>query len=104
MIGALPVVIVGNVIHVGGIFAIAAPRVAHVMEIIGAEDVPAKTPAGGEALVRHLHRAEPDIVDRGYVPAQMMQARTVRLDEGDHVVVAAMDRVHETNPVAGAVG
>ena len=66
--------------------------------------VPSQAPPGYETLVGHLHGAEPDGVDRGDIPAQMMQPRTLGFDEGDDVVVAAVNGVHEGDHLAGAVG
>src|SRR5215475_872743 len=59
----------GNVIDIAGIFGEAAPRVLHVMEIVGAEHVAAESPAPGVALVGHAGGAEADVVDRADVPA-----------------------------------
>ena len=61
-------------------------------------------PAGRETLVGHLHGADPDIIDRADVPAQVMQAGAFRFHERDHVVIAAVDGVHEGDHVAGTVG
>src|SRR6266545_698307 len=74
VVAALPVVIDRDVVDVGGIFRVAAPRIAHVVEIVRSQHVAAEAPAGDEALVGHLHGAEPDLVDRRNLPAQVMQA------------------------------
>ena len=62
-----------------------------------------ETPAFLEALLRHEARTQTDIVDRRDVPAQMMQARTFGLHEGDHVMVASVDAVHERDEVTGTI-
>ena len=54
----------------GGIFRIAPPGVAHIMETIRAQHMAAEAPAGGVAFIRHLHGAETDLVDRADIPAQ----------------------------------
>ena len=99
----LPVLVDRDVVDVAGIFRVAAPRIAHVVEIVGAEHVAAEAPAVGEALVGHVGGADADVVDRADVPEQMMQAGAVRLHERDHVMVAAVDAVHERDQIAGAV-
>src|SRR5215471_2064805 len=75
MIASLPVDVGRNVVDVAGIFGIAAPGVADVMEIIRAEHMTAETPARAVSLRRHLHRAKPDRLHRTRVPAQMMKSR-----------------------------
>src|SRR3984957_16632823 len=51
-----------------------------------------------------MRGAPTDVVDRAHVPAQMMQARRARCDEGDHMMVAAVDAVQKGDAVAGPVG
>src|ERR1700722_2666967 len=51
-----------------------------------------------------MHGAATDVVDRTHVPAQMMQSRCARFDEGDHMMIAAMNSVQEGDAVAGPVG
>src|SRR5258708_39291166 len=51
-----------------------------------------------------MHGAATDVVDRTHVPAQMMEARRVRFDEGDHMMIAAVNPVQEGDAVAGPVG
>ena len=68
-----------------------------------AEHVAPEPPAVGEALLGHVARADADVVDRADVPAQMVQTRPVRFDEGYHVVIAAVDAVHESNKIARTV-
>ena len=51
-----------------------------------------------------MHGAAADVVDRAHVPAQMMQARRARFDEGDHMMIAAVNAVQEGDAVAGPVG
>ena len=92
-----------NVVDVAGILRVAAPRIADIVEVVRAEHVAAEPPAVGEALLGHVARADADVVDRADVPAEMMQARPVRLHEGDHVVIAAVDAVHEGDEIAGAI-
>ena len=57
-----------------------------------------------EALVQHMHGAAADVVDGAHVPAQMMQARRARFDEGDHMMIAAVNAVQEGDAVARPVG
>lgn len=64
----------------------------------------AEPPPGGVALIRHLHGSETDLIDRCDVPAQMMQAWPARLRERYHVMVAAMNTVHESDSVARSIG
>src|SRR5262245_25368513 len=52
VIGALPIVIDRDVVDVRRVFGVAAPRVAHVVEIVRAEHVAAHAPAGDVAFVR----------------------------------------------------
>src|SRR5579863_7701308 len=51
-----------------------------------------------------MHGACADLIHRANIPTEMMVARSVRARECDHVMVAAMDAVHECNIVAGMVG
>ena len=104
MVRVGPVVIDRNVVDIGRILAPAAPRVSHVMEVVGAEHVPAHTPARSEAFVGHLHSAEPDLVNAANVPAQVVQTAGGRFGECQHVMIAAMDAVHKGDAVAGSVG
>src|ERR1700678_875182 len=104
VVAALPVAIGGHKIDAGGIFAETAPGVADIMEKVGAEDMPSETPSPREALVQHMHGAAADVVDRAYIPAQMMQSRRARFDEGDHVMIAAVNPVQEGDAVAGPIG
>ena len=66
--------------------------------------MPSEAPSPREALAQHMHGAPADVVDRADVPAQMMQPRRVRVREGDHVMVAAVDAVQKGDAVAGPVG
>jgi hypothetical protein len=72
VIVAIPVVVGRNKIDVGRIFAVAAPGIAHIMEVIGPEDMAAKTPTLRKAPIRHLHGASADSVDRSDLPTAMM--------------------------------
>ena len=56
------------------------------------------------ALAEHMHGAEADVVDAAHVPAQVVHAGRARLAERDHVVIAAVDAVHEGDALAGVVG
>ena len=51
-----------------------------------------------------MHGAAADVVDGAHVPAQMMQSRRARFDEGDHMMIAAVNPVQEGDAVAGPVG
>ena len=74
VVGGRPALFLRDVVDVAGIFRETAPRIAHVVEVVGAEHVTAETPAFGPALVVHAHGAEPDIVDARDVPTAMMEA------------------------------
>jgi hypothetical protein len=104
VVAALPVAIGGHIIDAGRIFAERPPGVADIVKEIGAQDVPAEAPSARKALIQHMHGAAADVVDRAYVPAQMMQSRRVRVREGDHVMIAAMNAVQEGDAVAGSIG
>src|SRR5260370_16786109 len=73
------------------------------MEIVGPQHVAAESPAGAKSLVCHLHGAKPDLLNRSDIPAQMMQSRCIGADERDHVMIAAVNAMHECDHVAGAV-
>src|SRR5271169_1338324 len=45
-----------------------------------------------------------DVIDRAHVPAQMVKAGRVRFDEGDHMMIAAVNPMQEGDAVAGPVG
>jgi hypothetical protein len=47
-----------------------------------------------------MHRAAADLVDGAHVPAQMMQSRRARFDEGDHVMIAAVYPVQKGDAFA----
>src|SRR5690242_8490678 len=104
VVAALPVAIGRDEVDPGGIFAERPPRIADIVEEIGAQHVPPQSPSFGESLVEHMHGAAPDVVDRAHVPAQVMESRRGRLDEGDHVMVAAVDAVQKRDAVARPVG
>src|SRR4030095_12299457 len=70
-----PVEIGRNEVDVVRVFGEAAPGVAHVIEVIRADDVPPDAPPIGVAAVLHLLHAKADIVESGDVPARMMDAR-----------------------------
>src|SRR5580692_6087952 len=74
------------------------------MEEVGAQNVPSEAPSARKALVQHMHGAAADVVDRAHVPAQMMQSRRARFDEGDHMMIAAVNPVQEGDAFAGPVG
>src|SRR4029079_11243826 len=61
VIGGRPTLVLRNVVDIARIFGEAAPRVAHVVEIVGAKHMPPETPAFGPALVVHAHGAQADI-------------------------------------------
>ena len=64
----------------------------------------AEAPALGEALVGHAHGAEPDFLDAGNVPAAMVEAGRGGFHQRQHMMIAAVDAVHERHQVGGAVG
>ena len=98
MIGRRPAHLLRDVVDIAGIFREAAPRVAHVVEIVRAKHVAAEAPTLGLALVVHAHGAEPDVVDAGHVPAAMMETGRARFHQRQHMMIAAMDAVHERPP------
>ena len=103
MAAGLPVLLGRDVVDVAGVLRIAAPGIPHIVEVVGAEDVTAETPALAVALARHVHGAEPDVVDAAHVPAAVVQPGSGRLRERQDVMVAAVDGVHEGDAV-GTVG
>ena len=64
----------------------------------------AQAPTLGEPFFQHVHGAGADLVDRSNIPAEVMMARRIRACEGDHVMITAMNAVHERDIVAGIVG
>src|SRR5215211_3518142 len=103
VIAGFPRLRLGDVVDIAGILREAAPRILHVMEIIRAQHVATETPALAVAFVGHAGGAEPDVVDRAYVPAAMMESRRVGLSERKQVMVAAVNAVHEGDEIR-AVG
>ena len=69
LIAALPIARSWNVIDIGGIFAVATPRVTNVVEIIRPEHVAPETPTFGKPFIEHVHCAYADLVDCADVPA-----------------------------------
>src|SRR6185312_4728347 len=104
MVSRGPVAGRGNVVDIGGVFAEASPRILNVVEVIRAEHVSAQAPALRKALFEHVRGAGADLVDRAHVPAEMMVAGGVGTREGDHVMIAAVNAVQESNIVAGMIG
>src|SRR3954470_23802349 len=104
MITGSPVHVRRDVIDIAGIFAPAVPRIANVMEVVGAQDVAPQSPARPITLSRHLHRAKPDRLHGTGIPGEMMQPRRLGLQEREHVMVAAVDRMHEAQHLAAAIG
>ena len=41
----------------------AAPRITHIVEVIGAQYMAAKAPPSGKTLIGHLHGATADFVN-----------------------------------------
>ena len=103
MVGRRPAVFLRDVIDVAGIFREAAPRIHDVVEVVRAEDVAAEAPAFLVALVVHAHGAEADIVNAGDVPAAMVEAGRRRFHQRQHVMVAAVNAVHEGDEVRRAI-
>jgi hypothetical protein len=66
--------------------------------------MPAEAPAFRPAFVMHAHRAEADIIHTRDIPAAMMKARRGGFHQGQKVMVAAVDSVHEGNEVGGTIG
>ena len=62
-----------------------------------------KSPAAVVAFLEHVHGADADFGDRADVPAVVVVPRRARFREGDHVVIAPMHAVHESDNVAGAI-
>ena len=85
MVAALPIDVGRNEIHIAGIFRVAAPGVAHVVEVIRPEHMTSQAPAAGESLVGHLHGPEPDLVNRavdlrGFEPLTSAVQAPARVD------------------------
>jgi hypothetical protein len=59
--------------------------------------VASATPALRNTLIRHLHGAAADRVDRSYFPAAMMQEGCGRFRKRHQVVIAAVDAMHEAD-------
>ena len=66
--------------------------------------MPAKAPAFGPAFVMHPHRAEADIIHAGNIPAAMVKARRDGFHQGQKVMVAAVDPVHEGDEIGSTIG
>src|ERR1700722_12266361 len=90
-----------DVVDVGGIFAEAAPRILHIVEVVRAEHMAAPAPTFGKAFFQHVHGAGADFVDRAHVPTEMMVAGSVRAGKRDHVMIAAVNAMQEGDVVAG---
>ena len=74
------------------------------MEIIRAEHMPAEAPPLGPTFVMHPHRAETDVIHAGNIPAAMVETRRAGLHQGQKVMVAAVNPMHEGNNVGGTIG
>src|SRR4029079_13859210 len=103
VVGGRPAFVLRDVVDVAGIFRETAPRITHVVEIVRAQHMTAKTPALGPAFVVHAHGAEADVVEAGDVPTAMVEAGRARLHQSEQMMVAAVDAVHESDEVGGAV-
>lgn len=73
------------------------------MEIIRTEHMTSESPPSGVALVRHVHGAKTDVIDRTNIPTQMMQARSLSLGEGKQMMIAAVNTVHEGDSIIRSV-
>ena len=105
MVAAFPVAVGRDIVDVGGIFGEAAPRVADVVEVVRAEHVAARVPSPGRSRWPSMCIAPRPISST--LPTsqrEMMEAGRVRMGEGDHVMVAAVDAVQKGDAVAGMVG
>src|SRR5580693_1368349 len=85
-----PAAVGRNVVYIRGIFRVAAPGIAHIVEVIRTKHMTTESPARAETFVRHLHGTKAYLVDRTDIPAEMMQARAFRLGQRQHVMIAAM--------------
>src|SRR5262245_19246076 len=85
----LPVRVARAVVDVAEVFGEAAPRIADVVEEVGADDVPAEAPAVAVALLQQAAGADADLVHVGDFEARVVVARPVVLQEGEQVVIAA---------------
>ena len=63
-----------------------------------------EAPSTGKSFFQHMRGAAADVVDGADVPAQMMKAGRAGCDEGDHMMIAAVNPVQEGDAVAGPVG
>ena len=100
VIGSEPVEIVRYEVNTARIFGIAAPRIAYVVEVIGAEHMTTEAPALSPPGFAHLLCPLTDVIDACHVPTAVMQTGCVRFGEGDKVVIAAVGRVNEGDAVA----
>src|SRR5438094_5978826 len=91
-----------NVIEVEEVLGEAAPWVANVVEEVGADHVPAEAPERLPAALPHAQRAHRHLVDAADLERAMVEARTLRLEEREVVVVGAA--AHEGHDLPAAVG
>src|SRR2546426_687196 len=103
VVGRLPVRIRRDVVDVAEVLGQAVPRIADVVQAVRADDVPAEAPAVLVALVEQAAGAHADLVHVADFEARVVEARPVRLDVAEDVVVAAALHAHEGDDVLRAV-
>src|SRR2546428_13254236 len=94
----------GNGFKVEDVVGRIAPAMAGGGEEVRVDDVPAEAPAVLVAFVEQPAGAHADLVDVADLEARVVEARPVRLDEAEDVVVAAAVAAHEGDDVLRAVG
>ena len=99
MSSRVPVMVRRYVVDIAGIFAVTAPRIAHIVKEIRTKRMPPEPPTFREALIRHVHRTEPNIANATNIPTAMVHARRIGLAKGQQVVIASMNCMHERDDV-----
>src|SRR6202521_6477304 len=103
IIAGLPFDIRRDEIDVVGEFGEAPPRVLYVGEIVRPYNVPADAPSPGVAAGSHVLPADADVIDACDMPARMVAPRAVRFHERQHMMIAAVRSVHESDELAGLI-
>ena len=103
MSSSIPTNVRWYVVDIAGIFAVTAPRIAHVVKEIRTERVPPQTPTFCVAFIGHVHRAEPDIANASNIPTAMVHARRIGLTKGQHVMITSMNCMHERDYVCRTI-
>jgi len=54
-------------------------------------------------MIGHLHRAQAHLIDGVHIPTDMVKSGRRRFGERQHVMIAAVDAVHERDELPAAV-